>query len=567
MKKIKLIVAVAIILCVSCNEQDLLNEVPLSFYSPENSYTRPDHFEQAITYIYSYTRTSFFGDEDKRGYSLIGGSDYLKDCRNDGSFSMGDYRNFTPGNCPSSLYWWQKLYSIILNANIILNRIDPIDYASKPNDKTEMIAEARFFRGFSYRGLANLFGGVPITVNEVQSVKLDFVRATRQDTWQQAANDLLFAAENLPEKKNVKAVGRVNRSAAYHFLAEVYLSLNKPDSAIWAANKVLNNPDFGLMTKRFGSRKSDAGNAYWDLFQMKNQNLAENKEAIWVAQFEVDEPGRLGMGTHKPERMLGPAYWELKDAGGNYVFIGPTTQNGGRGAGYLGPTDYFMNDIWLSDWNNDQRNQEPNMIRDYKCDNPFSIYYGKSVSEIPLSSDGTDRLMKYFCFPTMSKRTQRGDHPDFLLGKKTDAYVPGLTDEQAAGLLTSSARKCYHDWYYARVSETYLLRAEAYLAKGMKKEAADDINEVRARVNAGPVAEADVTIDYILDERLRELAYEEPRMMTLGRLGKICDRVKRCSNGVEGTTVAEHNNLFPIPFDEIQRNTDAVLEQNPGYVN
>lgn len=88
---------------------------------------------------------------------------------------------------------------------------------------------------------------------------------------------------------------------------------------------------------------------------------------------------------------------------------------------------------------------------------------------------------------------------------------------------------------------------------------------MRERVGARRIGAGDVTIDYILDERLRELSFEEPRIMTLGRLGLIYDRVSRYNDYTEGETVSEYNNLYPIPYSEIERNTDAVLEQNPGY--
>lgn len=567
MKKIKLkiIFAFAICLLTSCNEQELLKETPLDFYSPENSYTKPAHFETAITYIYNINRNDYYNNDTKNGYSLMAGTDYLRDARNDATFSIGDYRIFLPTSS-QPLYWWQRLYAVISCSNVILNRIQPVEYPSA-TDKQAMIAEARFFRGYSYRGLANLYGGVPLITYEIQSPKFDFVRATREETWQQAANDLLFAANYLPEKKNVKNVGRVNRTAAYHFLAEVYISLGKPDSAIWAANKVLNDANFGLMTTRFGSRKTSTGNSYWDLFQMKNQNSTENKEAIWVVQIEDDGgvSGKPGTGNYKAERIFSPVYYQIKDPNGAFAFIGPTTQNGGRGAGYLGPTDYFVKGLWSGDSINDLRNLEPNMIRDFTYDNPKSAYYGQKVSQYGTKNKVFDT--KYYFYPVMSKVSQRGDHPAYLFATPDAAQVSGLTAAQTTGLLTSSAMKTMHDWYYARVAETYLLRAEAYLAKGMKKEAADDINAVRARVNAKPITADDVTIDYILDERLRELAYEEPRMMTLGRLGKIYDRVSRYNSGTEGTTVAPRNNLFPIPYDEIERNTGAVLEQNPGYTN
>ena len=116
-------------------------------------------------------------------------------------------------------------------------------------------------------------------------------------------------------------------------------------------------------------------------------------------------------------------------------------------------------------------------------------------------------------YPFQSKITTPGDHPDELYANKE------------TGLLLSSAMATYSDQYYARLAETYLLRAEAYLGKGDKIKAAADINAVRTRVNANPVASGDVTIDYILDERLRELAYEEQRRLTLARqLGMVYER-------------------------------------------
>lgn len=74
------------------------------------------------------------------------------------------------------------------------------------------------------------------------------------------------------------------------------------------------------------------------------------------------------------------------------------------------------------------------------------------------------------------------------------------------------------DWYVIRLAETYLLLAEAYLNKGDKASAADAINVVRARAKAPLCTAADVTIDYILDERARELYGEEHRAVTLSRL-------------------------------------------------
>src|SRR5690606_9351011 len=77
------------------------------------------------------------------------------------------------------------------------------------------------------------------------------------------------------------------------------------------------------------------------------------------------------------------------------------------------------------------------------------------------------------------------------------------------------------DWYVFRLAETYLLRAEAYFWKGDLASAANDINKVRIRAQAAPISVADVNIGTILDERARELYYEEPRKTELTRIAYI----------------------------------------------
>lgn len=79
------------------------------------------------------------------------------------------------------------------------------------------------------------------------------------------------------------------------------------------------------------------------------------------------------------------------------------------------------------------------------------------------------------------------------------------------------------------------------------------------------VAPSAVNIDYILDERMRELGMEEKRRLTLQRLGLLYDRVSRFNTYYTG--IQPFHNLWPIPFVEIERNTGAVLDQNLGYTN
>lgn len=139
-------------------------------------------------------------------------------------------------------------------------------------------------------------------------------------------------------------------------------------------------------------------------------------------------------------------------------------------------------------------------------------------------------------------------------------------------LLKSIAGTTYVDQYMFRLSETYLLRAEAYIGLGDKDKAAADINVVRARAHAKLVDASKVDIDYLLDERMRELGIEEKRRLTLMRMGKLYDRVMKCNpyyanpktNG-DGLGMQKTYELWPIPQSAIEANNGAVLEQNPGY--
>jgi len=110
----------------------------------------------------------------------------------------------------------------------------------------------------------------------------------------------------------------------------------------------------------------------------------------------------------------------------------------------------------------------------------------------------------------------------------------------------------------------FLLRAEAYLRKNDTEKAAADITAVRRRANATPVDPVNVDIDYLLDERARELVAEEPRRLTLARMGLLDERVKKY-NPVSAPSIKDTHNLMPIPQSEIDANQGAELKQNLGY--
>jgi hypothetical protein len=398
-----------------------------------------------------------------------------------------------------------------------------------------------------------LFGGVPLVLEEITEPKRDFVRATEEEIWAQCVTDLTYAAENLPDVTDVED-GRLTKAAANHLLSEIYIIQKEYDLAISTASLVIDDSNYALMTERFGSRVDESGDVYWDLFRRGNQNRNEgtNTESIWVQQYEYQV---AGINT-KSNWFLIPRYWKLTDRDGNLLFVGYTNDYGGFGGGWACPNDYYLYDIWEDD-TADIRNSDYNIVRDIAANNTESAYYGQNILESDAFDEDEQTALQRDWRPLVAKVAPMGNFPDDI-----------VLDEET-GLLSSESMYCYTDHYIFRLAETYLLRAEAYFLAGDADLAAEDINVIRARANADAISSEDVDLDFILDERARELGWEEVRMLTLMRMGKFVERTNKYNPMHNGTyddnQLLDYHELWPIPYEEIESNTEAVLEQNPGY--
>jgi len=557
MNKIKYLVTTLLITFVffSCNEDEWLKEEALDFYSPENSFTTTDQFNSAVARLYESTNDYIMWSAHMGNYVYQYTSDIAYDAI-DPTHDLNSYADKITPETSQIRQFWDRYYRVIFDANVILGRIDNEEVEVPEAEKTIFKAEASFFRAYMYRNLGIQFGGVPLVLEEFTEPKRDFQRASRDAVYQQCITDLVYAAANLPGVTELKEEGRVTKAAANHLLAELYIITGDYDKAIAASSSVINDPNYSLMTTRFGTRSDEPGDPYWDLFRRGNQNRngGMNTESIWVAQYEylVDGGGR---GSNLC-RFLIPLYWQLTgDSDGVSLFFGHSSKYGGRGIGWMAPSDYMLNQIWEDD-PDDMRNSENNIIRDIVADNPESAYFGQKIVESGAIANYPDPYKRNWS-AIIAKAAPINNFPAEVIA------------DPETGATLNGANMTFRDHYYMRLAETYLLRAEAYLNKDDLIKAAEDINTVRARANADPVAPGDVNIDYILDERARELHFEEPRIITLMRLGKLVERVRKYDPMHNGDMVSngimDYHNLWPIPQTAIERNTEATLEQNPGY--
>lgn len=451
-----------------------------------------------------------------------------------------NYENLTSSD-PVALFAWKWAYNLINNCNVVIANIEKPTLVMGQANKNGIRAEAIFFRAVAYNTLATLFGKVPIITAPLTGPKTDFTRAPLTDVNNLIVADLTFAKTNLPSILNVKSNSkgkiytRANKSAASQLLAEVYLRMGSNALAEAECDAVFNSGDFSLTSARYGIKATQPGDAFSDMFIYGNQRKSQgNHEAIWVYEIE------------NPNTVIGGAGSATSPSFPGYAFAAPQHRRvwgnryhqqagmllcdslGGRGISRIALTYFVLNNYGV----NDMRNSQYNIKRTYYYNNPASPLYHQQV--IPGPTVDTNR----FIVPQITKWNQYDPNDAFGFAMIKDIIV-------------------------MRLGETYLLKAEAQFKQGNTTGAATTLNILRTRANAEPISPGDVTMDFILDERARELIGEENRRMTLMRTGTLVNRV--VGRGLKITGLSSKHLLLPVPISEIQLNKDAVLDQNTGY--
>jgi hypothetical protein len=529
-------------LSFSACKKDFLDERNESAYTPE---TLKDSLgaEASLVGLYNHLST-YYSWSAQQGWPSVWqvGTDVANATANQQAVEIPyyNYSLLTSTDNAAARVWDRNYIMIGLTNTIISSLADPAFPSVSQGGKDEMTAEAKFFRAYAYNYLTTCFGGVPIITEPLTGPKTDFVRAPIDDVNGLIVDDLTFAVANLPEIESVKSnskgklYGRANKYMAMQLLAEVYLRIDKPDLAEQQLLGIINSGQFSLITNRYGTKANQPGTYFSDMFVYGNQRRAQgNREAIWV--LEQENPNSvIGGITDNPQqrRVWGAAYHNIQG-------MSLADSLGGRALGRLRLSNWVLYGLYKG---NDIRNSQYSIKRRYYYNNPdFPDRFGK-----PVPYTGPDTA--YNITPHTTKWYQ---------------FDPNDTFGYAM----------IKDFILMRLGETYLLLAEAQFKQGKLQEAADNINKLRERAypdypQEGQVLASDITLDFILDERVRELIGEENRRMTLMRTKTLVERATRLNSGnavnpLRG--ISQNNLLLPIPLTEIQLNKDAVLEQNPGY--
>lgn len=588
-------IAVAITV-VSCSKK--LDEKPYTVFTTEYFRTE-EGIRSALVSVYSGMRYNY-GPIGAMGISVMGTDEYTfgdqVTSSGDQMFQLGTY-NIPPSN-DAILTPWNRNFNNINMCNAILLFVDdvPIDEGSR----NIIRAEARFLRALYYLLLVQQFGAVPLDLGsgELQftsTANTEFYRLPTNEilvkNYQAMIEDLTFASQFLPEQRPANAF-RLSQAVALHMLSKVYLfraystaqQSTDFEQAYATATELINNQGrYGVTLLEDYGQVHRQGNDY-------NREVLYSVERLSMdnANNEVPDPGTDFANKVNIANNLFNANYQGTAVVDGMILIDDRPLEYGRPLRQFAPTTYiwevaFAEKTVDSRYDNSFRRlwrvatlrtgAELEAYRSSLADVGFAIgdtaiYLANSNTEAAAlrASGARYRVLgpsEYY------SNQNRSNHLFPNLKKYDDTIRNNFNDVSGRPFIVS------------KLSETYLLAAEAAFQTGNAAEAANLINVIRRRAayrpglseaelnsrrNAIEIGASDIDLDFILDERTRELCGESMRWPDLAMRNMLVDRVGRYNPDGRGN-IQNFHLLRPIPQNQLNSLTDPdrAKYQNPGY--
>lgn len=574
--------------CVDLDEE-LVSGVSSTFYETATG------LEAAVNAAYSELRT-FFGREQSLNLAQMGTD----------TWSHGDQGGFkyinqygvalNASDNTNVLNPWATFYRGINNTNAIVERAAAVT-GMDPELRDRRIGEARFLRALLYFYLVQIYGDVHLTLTENKGVNTEATRSPAAEVYQTIIADLEAAISVLPTQAGTDW-GRATKGAAEHYLAKVHLTrAYKPyaeatdfQRAADLAKSVINTsgrtllPNFAdLFCGPPADQRVPPLTGYCDT---RNFN-EENAEILFALQYSHD-PAQVDANTGNYLHLLATTCYEASANCGATPGMSRDIDNG-RPFRRIRPTKFAIDSIWKTRWV-----AEPGgATLDTRYDATFqSVWIANTAANAAGPASGTAtgainpgdtawwhpgyqvtaafRATKRYRISTPCSVPEPCPPRSDEAAREYDEFqFPGLKKYQDNRRSSAFQEDGGKDLIMARLGETYLLAAEALLGAGAAGEAATYINAVRERAGAPGVknlmtiSPADVTLDFILDERERELAGELHRWYDLARTNKLLERVRKW-NFEAAANIRDFHVLRPIPQNQID-GTSTPFPQNPGY--
>lgn len=462
--------------------------------------------------------------------SAVNWSDYvyLAGFLNDATTDVTIVAWTTPGIQDISRMQWtsQNFYSntMYYRLSVIISFCNSfIQKAESLSESTEVqnyIAEARYLRAYAYYNMMDFFGSVPL----VTTVSTELpVQSTRAEIFNFVESELLEIQNDL-KSSGTNDYGRVDEVASWALLsrlylnAEVYTGSNRYNDAVNYSEMCINS-SYALNT----TDTNGNGTAYDELFLADNNSNGAQIEFIQTANYD-------GLNT---------AYWG-----------GATNLVHGYLGGSIDASLYGVNGGW---WG----------LRTTKTFvNKFDYAATSFNSDSEPIAWSDPRAMFYVDGQAYEIEDALSFTQGYIVAKWSNLKSDGTAGSDQAGNWVDT------DVPLIRLGEMYLNYAEATLRGGSGdfNTAVQYINDLRNRAGAATITGSELDLDFVLDERARELFLESGRRTDLIRYNRFTgsNYLWPFKGGISsGTEVGEYRKIYPIPADLLLVNPN--LEQNPNY--
>jgi hypothetical protein len=432
---------------------------------------------------------------------------------NDGTIQDLHGQVWTSGNEFIRTMYSRLLYQVALTNEYLRQTTDAkLDGRSVGADLRVEIqtyrAEARFLRALTYWHAMDLFANPPFVVENDPIGAFLPPQIQRADLFDFVEAELLDILDDM-EAPRANEYGRADRGAAWMVLAKLYLN-----AEVYTGNS--RYADVITYTNNIiGAGYSIPNTPYFHSFLADNDSNGSQEEVIFTIPFD-------GLNTQ--------------------AFGGMTFLTHAPVGGSMNPADFGINGGWFG------VRATPTFIEQFpdeenSADGRALIYtdgQNKDIMSIATFTDG------------------------YALTKYRNVDVDGNPGSDTSGDHTDI------DFPMFRLADAYLMYAEAALrgGGGSLSTATGYINELRSRAygdTSGNIAQADLDLNFIIDERSRELYWECHRRTDLIRFNQFSDNgVWQWKGGVQqGTTTESFRDLMPLPATDLGINTN--LNQNTGY--
>lgn len=265
MKKMALVLFICMTIISSCDEP--LEEEVYSFISTSNFYQTAEDANAAILGAYeSFLGQAYF---NRRFWEMLElPSDQVTIHRNPVFMALDDWNLTADHEFVND--FWRIMYQQINRCNVVIERVADIEMDAQR--KASIIAEAHFLRAYNYFNLVRMWGEVPVSTIEINSVEgTNNPKSSVDAVYALILEDLTLAGNDLPASRSGNEVGRVTSGAAKTLMAWVYLTREQWQEAADMAQEVMNSGDYQLLDD------------FKAVFDVNNEN---NEEIIFSIQFD-----------------------------------------------------------------------------------------------------------------------------------------------------------------------------------------------------------------------------------------------------------------------------------------